>query len=653
MAFDKLFSPFKIGPVEIPNRTIMAPMAVCLAPDTQRVNDVYVHYFAARAKGGFGLVTSSGVAFDTVTCGIPEPGAFVINREEIPQIKRIIDLVHAYGSKFCLQLLHPGRQASSDYNAGQQPVGPSAIKEADWAELPRPLSVDEIHDITRRYAEAAVMAYEAGADGVDIHCAHGYLIHSFMAPRANHRTDEYGCDTFENKTRFLTEVIEAVKAVKPADRFLTVRLNGDDCIEGGMTEADCLEVAKYVESLGVDAISISNGSYSTKDKLIEPQVWAEGCRTPMLRRFRDALNVPLIAVNHVKRPAMAEQMLEDDLCDFVALGRASMADPDWPNKAKYGRADLINYCVSCGSCNAHTALHKPNMCAMNPANDREEKYDESKLVRNGERRKVVVIGGGLVGMEAATIAAKRDFSVTLFNSDSHLGGAFALGTNVPGMEKKFWNIVGFINRMTDAGVDVRLNTPVTSVEQVTDLKPYAVVVATGGKPIVPNVPGIDKPIVSQSWSAALNFGAYRGKTVAFVGSGLTGLELAYGLACYGAKVTVYEMADKICPAAAGVSENKNKTALMEDLAAKGVEMLPNRALAEVTDTGAVFEDPTTGEKHAVVADCVVLSLGSTADTSVYDMFDGKVERLYNFGDSAGERRIFEGVHAAHDAMWEM
>lgn len=653
MAFDNLFSPFKIGPVEIPNRTVMAPMAVCLAPDTQKVNDVYVHYFAERAKGGFGLITSSGVTFDRSTCGVPEPGAFEISREELPQVKRIIDLVHAYGSKFCLQLLHPGRQGSSSYCDGVQPVAPSAIKEADWAEMPRELTVDEIHAIAKRYADAAALAFEAGADGVDIHCAHGYLIHSFMSPRANHRTDEYGCDTFENKTRFLTEVIKGVLAIRPADRYVSVRLNGNDYIDGGMTEDDCLEVAKYVESLGVDAISISNGTYSTKDRLIEPQSWSEGCRTPMLRRYRDALHLPLIFVNHVKRPAMAEQMLEDDLCDFVCLGRPSMADPAWPNKAKSGHADEINYCVSCGSCNAFTALHMPNMCAMNPANDREEQYDDSKLVRNGDRRKVVVIGGGLVGLEAATIAAKRNFSVTLFNRDGRLGGAFALGTNVPGMEKKFWNITGFINRATNAGVDIRLNTPITSVEQVSELEPYAVVVATGGKPIVPDVPGIDKPIVSQSWSAALNFEAYRGKTVAFIGSGLTGLELAYGLTCYGAKVTVYEKADKICPAASGVSENKNKTALVEDLTAKGAELLTNRDLAEVTDDGAVFVDPTTGEKYAVNVDCVVLSLGSEADTTVYDMLDGKFERLYNFGDSAGERRLFEGIHKAHDAMWEM
>lgn len=654
MAFEKLFSPMKIGPVEIKNRTVMAPMGVCLEPDVNRITDRYVHYFAERAKGGFGLIVSSCAGFDMVTAGVPEPGAFVVRGpEDLDRAKRIVDLVHAYDSKFCFQLLHPGRQGNSDYNEnGAQPVAPSALKEADWSQMPRALEVSEIKEIVERYAIAAKTCYDAGADGVDIHCAHGYLIHSFMNPRANKRTDEYG-GSFENRVRFMTEVLEAVKAVKPADRFLSVRLNMCDYLEDGLTVDECLEIAKYVETLGVDAISLSGGSYSTKDRLIEPQVWPEECRTELLRKYRDELHLPLITVNHVKRPSVAEKMLEDDLCDFVGLGRASMADPHWAIKAQTGKADQIRYCISCGTCNAHTGLHLPNVCALNPYHTYEFKYNERTFKKTGDGRKVVVIGGGVVGMEAATLAAERGFSVTLFNADAHLGGALDLGRAVPGMEKKGWAVNGFINRMMAAGVHVELNTPVTSVEQITALNPYAVVVATGASPVVPNVPGVKKPIVTQAWHAARNLEDYAGKKVAFIGSGLTGLEIAYGLAAKGADVAIYEQEETICPKASGVSENKNKTALLQELDKCKTSYHVDMELAEITDTGAVFKNTKTGETVDVKADAVVLSLGTTPNTQVEELLKGKVENLIVAGDCAGATRVLEGTSKVFEAVWNL
>ena len=281
--------------------------------------------------------------------------------------------------------------------------------------------------------------------------------------------------------RFLTEILQAVKAEIPADRFLTVRLNAKDYIEGGLDEEECIKIAKHVESLGVDAISVSAGSYSTKEILIEAQNAPEGCRNEMIRKFKSALSVPLIAVNNIKTPTMAEEMLESGMCDLVCLGRADIADPEWVNKTASGNADKIRYCIGCGACQGNV----PAVCSVNPYVGREGEYDDSKLKRDGNGRKVVVIGGGPGGMEAAMQAAERGFSVTLFEKERRLGGAIDLARAGHTLQKIGRSVDAFVSRTTAAGVDIRTNTEIKDASQITELNPYAVIIASGGLPIVP------------------------------------------------------------------------------------------------------------------------------------------------------------------------
>ena len=338
MAFEKLLSPIAIGNVTVKNRVVMAPMGVGFAPGENKINDAYVKYFEARARGGQGLITTPVATIDDTTCGIAEPGAFnLITDEDMQGIRRIADAVHPYGAKLSVQLCHPGRQSMTFWNHDQQPVAPSAVPENEYLQMPREPREEEIHDIVNRFAHSASLAVKGGADGIELHAAHGYLMNEFLSPRANRRTDGYG-GSYENRTRFLREIVTAVKAVLPENVFLVVRMNVMDDVEGGIPMSEGRQTAKLLEEMGVDALSFSAGTYSCKFTLIEPQLFEEGCRTSWLKEMKHTVNIPVIAVNHVKRPAFAEWMLSEGLCDLVGLGRQMMADPEWTNKVMSGRA---------------------------------------------------------------------------------------------------------------------------------------------------------------------------------------------------------------------------------------------------------------------------------------------------------------------------
>lgn len=655
--YEMLFSPMNIGPVEIKNRIIMAPMGTTLAPDDNKINDRVINYYAERAKGGYGIVDVGCVFFDNVTCGIAEAGAFgLVDEIDFERMKRLVDVVHQHDGRICLQVLHPGRQGHicdnpGKANDGQQPVAPSAIPENDWLPVPRELTIDEIHDIEQRYIEGVKKCYDTGADLVEIHAAHGYLLHEFLSPRANKRTDEYG-GSFENRTRMLRNVMNGINEIKPADRGLIVRINGKDYTDGGFEIPECIEIAKYIEKLGADAISISNGTYSNYDVLIEAQIYPEGYRKPLLEAFKGVVNVPIVGVNHFKRPAHAEESLKQGLCDFIGLGRPAMADPYWPNKAMNGQEDQIRYCVSCGECYAQTDFNLPDWCAMNPYNIYEGEFNELTIKRNGEGRKVVVVGGTLGGMEAARLLADRGFDVSLFHEDDVLGGAYALGSHVPGMEKKAYAVDGFKNRMTLAGVNVELNKVITA-DAVKELNPEAVLVSADGIQPLPDVPGIDGRNVYKSWDALKDLKRFAGKKVAVIGTDLTGLEVGYGLQRWGAEVTMFEPGEEVCPVIQHGADLKAKLNDMRLMGEIGTQFVTNKELTEVTSNGVVLKDAKTGATETFECDYVVVSAVPEADTRYEDMLKGKVDNLIVIGNAVGTRNVVRQTQSGFRKAWNL
>lgn len=650
MKFELLFSPKKIGNVEIKNRIVMPPMGVNMNSGTGEINERYIAYFETRAKGGVGLITSSACAIDTETCGLAEPGQICLTKDSIVDgIKKITSEVHKYGGKMSFQLLHPGRQGSEAFNRGQQPVAPSAIKENDYLEMPRELSNEEIKNLVKQYIQAARYAYEGGADGVEIHAAHGYLIHQFMSPRANKRSDEYG-GSFENRMRFVTEILEGIKAIKPDNGFISARINGWDGTDGGFDVEDAIEIAKYLEEKGIDALSVSSGTYSRLDLTIDPAIASEGWRTERyLKRVKAAVKIPVIAANNIKRPETAERILQEGGSDFVCLGRGSLADPEFSNKAQNGRANQIRICISCNNCGDMVQEGKMVSCSVNPCLGKESTYAEDKIARDGQDRKVVIVGGGPGGMEAALLAAKRGFQVMLFEKSDQLGGALLLASYAPGKDKVTWLLESYRNRIDDAGIKVNLNTQIHSLSELEKLNPYRIIIATGAKPVKPPIPGIDKAHVIQSHDVLKNPQSFKSRKVVLVGSGMTGLETAEVMLENGNSIAVYEMLDEIAKGA----NVTNKVASMNFLGEKGVSFHTDHKLVEINDTEVVFENQKTGEIIACPADLVVLSMGVKPNYTVEGTESLNDDKIKYVGDCAEGRKIVDATGSAYEYVWSM
>ena len=647
----KLFTPYKIGNVEIPNRLVMCPANVALAYEDRLTNEKHFALYEERAKNGVGLIIPACYNFMDDLCGFSLPAGASLTVPGGPErVKMLIDRVHKHGSRISIQLLHPGRQGDSGLNGGQQPVAPSAEKETDWLEMPRELTVDEIHEIVKKTGEAAKLLYSLGADGVEIHGGHGYLGYSFMAERANHRTDEYG-GSFENRMRFLKEMMEAINAVKPENGFLSVRYNAYDWMEDGIQVEDGVKIGQYLEQCGADVLNVTCGNYTTMNAITETDNIEEGDRTFFVQEVTKAVNIPVIAVNNIKRPETAEKLLQDGVSDFVGMARGLFADPEFLTKIKAGKPETIHNCLNCLYCLQNAGAGKEVRCAVNPRHGRESIYNDETMRKDGNGRKVVVIGGGVGGMEAAIVAAKRGFNVTLLEKDGELGGTMQhLAAVGIGKDKFLRSAKSFAYEMEEYdNIEVRLNTPVTSAEQILSMEPYAVIVATGAVPFTPPIPGVDKSHVLSAHDVLREKPEVRGKKVAIIGSGMAGLQVAEQFFDKDNKITVYEMVNEIAPGA----NPSNKGALIGLLMDQGSEFKTCHKLMSIGDGTLEFEDLAAGTRVTEEADVVVMSLGVRPRNEVREMMEGKVENLRFVGDCTGTGLIPEATWSGFEAAWNI
>ncbi len=645
-----LFQKTMLGPLELKNRFATPPMAIGYCDSDRLLGEREIAYYEARAKGGFALITSSAFAVTEglcdyvvpIQCSMAVPGA-----QE--RLAKAVERIHKYGAKFVVQLLHPGRQAPSVINGGAQPLAPSAIAEdSPICEEPRELTNEEVKTIVKGFIDSAKKAYEAGADGVELHGAHGYLIYQFYAARANKRTDEYG-GSFENRMRFIKEIADGINAIKPEGRSLSMRQNAADLFEGGMTLEEGIQVGNYLKDLGFDYINLSCGTYVNALMASEPAPMSEGCRSDWIKAFKDAVDLPISSVNHVKRPETALKLVEDGVLDVISLGRPSLADPEFVNKAAEGRSNAIFNCISCCAC-LDSCTVGPAKCSLNPVLGMEYLYNDETLKKDGNGRQVVVIGGGPGGMEAAIVAAKRGFKVTLIDSGDKLGGSLIMASKATGKDKVNWALEGFTTALKDLGVEVKLNTEINKAEEIKALEPYAVILATGSKPILPPIPGLDGDNVYLAHDL-LKDGAElpKGQKIALVGSGMTGLECAEVLAEAGNKIVMYDMLDEIAKGA----NLPNKVAIMGILGKYGVEYKTKHKLEKVADGKVYFEDLSTGKTVADEADIVVLSLGVKPDKEQLEALKASCDKVFLIGDCTGSGKIIEATASAFEVAWNL
>ena len=620
-----LFQPIQIGTLELKNRIVF------LAADTGYGDDCMVtdrqkNYYAARARGGTGLLIT-GMVWPS-SMGKPIPGRMGIYHDRfITGLRQLVDVVHAEGARIAIQLSLQYFWARGE-GAPLEEVGPSAIATRRNSQ-PRELNLDEIEQIINEYSEGARRARDAGFDAVELHCGIGYLISRFLSPCTNKRTDEYG-GSLENRMRFLLEIIASSKRKAGSDYPLLCRISADEFMEGGHTLEDTKKLIPVLEGEGVHCFDIGAGWHECRTPLVYMSV-PRGAFVYLAEEIKKVAKTPVVAAYRINDPILADKIIAEGRADLIGMGRALIADPELPNKAREGRLEEIRPCTACGHCLDVVMLGAPLACAVNPQVGKEAEYTS---VPAKTPKKVFVIGGGPAGMEAAAGVAERGHQVTLFEKRDRLGGNLLLAA-VPSYKWELSNLTNYLEtRLKKSGAQIRLNQEV-SQKTITEGKPEVVIVATGATLLIPDIPGVNGGNVV---TALQVLGGERevGERVVIVGGGMIGCETAEYLADKGKRVTILEMLERI-GADIGMT---TRWVIMQRLRSARIAMETKAKVEEITDKGvAVSRD---GFAEFFAADSVVLAVGLVPYNELARRLEGKVTECYSIGDCTEAQRI---VHA--------
>jgi 2,4-dienoyl-CoA reductase-like NADH-dependent reductase (Old Yellow Enzyme family)/thioredoxin reductase len=532
--FSHLFAPGRVGRLTLRNRILMAPMEKNLATPEGGVTRRYVDYCEARAAGGAALLFLESMYVDPA--GKNHHCQLGLHDDALlPGYRRLVEACHRHGALVGAELQFAGRQTSAAVT-GRQPVAPSAVacEVLAGGEVPRVLADAEIEALVRRFAEAAARAVAAGFDVVELHGAHGYLLGQFLSPYTNRRDDAWGGDA-ERRLRFPLAVIRAVRAAVGPAVPLAYRLSADERVEGGLTLEDACRIGPRLEAAGVDLLDVSAGVYESAVWIVQPMEMAPGCLAPLARAIRQRVGIPVSVAGRIGTADVAEAILARGDADFVTLGRALHADPAMPRKVREGRADEVCPCVACLTCSDLLGQNRPVLCLANSQTGRER---EHALRPASHPRRIVVVGAGPAGLEAARVLAARGHRVTVLERGAEPGGQLLLARAVPGRGELAALAEYLAGAVQRAGGELCLGMEAT-VEILDHQGPDVVVLATGAHPGIPPIPGIlDAPAVDPF--AVLRRAAGAPRRALVIGGGLLGVGIAHVLAERGAAVTVVE-----------------------------------------------------------------------------------------------------------------
>ena len=634
--FTILFEPGSIGTMALKNRLIMPPISTNLAGEDGTVSDELLFHYAERARGGVGLVTVENVciAYPLARHGAAQPR--IDDDAFIPGLRRLTNAIHWGGAKATVELTHPGMNADLRYIEGETPVAPSAVPRSKDSLVPRALSREGVVEVVEEYVGAARRARQAGFDAVELQACHGLLINQFLSPLTNKRQDEYGGDR-ESRIRFLVEIVEGIKRRVGVDFPVVVRLVAEDMIEGGVTSEEGCWFARRLEEAGADALHPDFG-LGGKEKRLEPMPYPQAWRVYLAERIKKAVSIPVIAVGVIREPEVAEEILGAGKADFVALGRALNADPQWPNKAQAGEVASIRRCIGCNECVvARHVEDAPLRCSVNATVGRSP--EECRLEPAPVPKRVLVVGGGPAGMEAARVAALRGHRVTLYEQELRLGGMLNVAAVPPGKDKLNWITEYFAHELARLGVEVHLGGPLDA-EKVRGLKPDVVIVATGSWPAIPPIAGVDGPNVLVAQELLARQMRFTGQRFAIVGGGMLGLETAEYLAVQGNGVTVLKRYETI-----GRSiEPLYRDYLLRDLKEHGVEIVTRVEVKAIQAEGVLVRDQVE-EERVVPADRVVLARGATPSNELAHALQDLGPIV--IGDAAQPRKIINAVEEGY------
>lgn len=632
---DALFRPMTIREKTIKNRLVVPAMVCNYCTRDGYATEQYIAYHEAKAKGGWGLIITEDYAVSPEgrgyanVAGLWEDGQ-IAGHAELPR------RVHAHGSIVLAQIFHAGR-ATSRAVIGTTPVAPSAVPGRSAADLPRALTEDEIHRIVVQFSDTAYRAKQCGFDGVEIHGAHGYLINQFLSPYTNKRTDLYG-GSFLNRLRFALEIIRLVRQRCGEDFIISFRISGEELVTGGRDLEDTKAIVPYLEDAGVDLVNVSVGVDDSGMNIIPSAYTDHAWLVNHAQEIRNICHIPVITVGRINDPILANSVLHSGKADFVAMGRASLADPELPNKALRGEYNAIRKCIGCDKgCIGQLKQQHGISCVLNPTLGHESEPAKPA----GTKKRVVVIGGGPGGLSAAITAAENGHHVTVLEKEPTAGGQFRIAAVPPAKSELTDFIAWQLDQCSRLGVQLRCGTEAT-VDLLRELDADEVILATGATPIMPPIPGAHLPHVV-SVNDVLSGNAAVGQQVVIVGGGSVGAEAANFLRSPARSVTVVEMRSS-------VAEDEFATvrvALLEQLRQKEVALLTDTAVQEIGEHSVkVRRGDTVSE---LPCDSVIIAVGSRPLNTLQKPLEDAGFHVQVVGDAEGVGLVMKAVHQGYYA----
>jgi len=633
----KVFEPITIGTMEVKNRIVAGPMVMNHATEDGHVTPRMVDYYAAKAKGGFGLVH--------VEASYIRPDGNMFSRmlgvytdKQLPGLNEIVEAIHANGAKCTIQLVHGGR-VSGPQITGTQPVAPSDDT-PPLAAKPRGLSMAEIEELVECYAQAAVRAKAAGFDGAMIHGAHGFLISQFVSPYCNRRTDKYGKDRY----LFVKQIVGACREAVGDDYPLLIRISADEFLgEEGLTLEETTKVyAPLLEELGIDCIDASAGIQERVYFNIQPLYTPRASILYLAEEVKKVVGIPVIGVGRINDPRLVKQVIETGRVDMISLARQSLADPELPRKMLEDRPEDVRQCIACDlGCSYRHIVQWMADCAINYEVTREREY-RCAIGRPVDAKKVAIVGGGVAGMEAARLATLRGHEVTLYEKSDQLGGLIPLVADMPKLYMhELTNIVSHLRRQMDKlGVKVELNTEVNE-DLLAKERPDVVILATGSKEYVPDIPGVNSSNVV-TLLQYLRREAETGDEVVVLG-GHEGAEAAVSLARQGKDVTVLEESDHIADASF-LKYVGRQLLLQQYLDEEGVQILTGVKVERIGKNSVTYTH--AGKKNELAFDTLLVALGRVSDYHLAADLSDVAPEVYRVGDCLEPHSIRHSIHSA-------
>lgn len=631
--FDKTY----IGKMKLKNRIFMSPMGTTGEADGAYNIDA-INYFMERAKGGTGLIITGANVVSTKY--EPRPCTELSDFHHVERLNMLIDRCHHYGAKVCVQLSPGlGRQQFTDpftppYSAGS--VGSFWFPDL----ICKPFSKEDIHYLVEKIGYSASLAVMAGADAVELHAYGGYLLDQFQSKQWNNRDDEYG-GSLENRMRFTLECIEAIKKNVPDSVAVIVKFTPDQRVDGFRDLSEGIEMAKILEKAGVDALHVDTGCYEEWYQAITTVYSKPGHKLDVQKAIKEVVSVPVLGDGKLFDPDLASKAVSSGILDYVGLGHEMLADPHWANKVKKGQIDDIRPCVGCNECLLAGFSGKHYYCAVNPTCYAEKEY---ALPTGGDtNRKVLVIGGGPGGMEAAITARRRGYQVDLWEKSDKLGGML-YPAGGPEFKKDVLKLVTYLeNQCTKLNVNVVLNKEATA-DNINDLDYDRIILATGASAAMLPIDGIEKAKLAIDY---LTDQVEVGDNVVIIGGGLAGTEAACAISQSGKKATIVEMLPDVLAIANHCLNNDQH--LRNMLKECKVEVIGNAKVTKITDNTLVYQKD--GNEYTLTCDTVLNAAGFKPNNQLEDLLEAKYDdKVVVIGDAVSPRKILTAVHEGYHAI---